>query len=104
MINKDDFDVLRILVDVNLQLSNNKGESVSQLKYSRVIGSLMYLISCTRPDINYPVSKLSRFTSNPSANHGKRIIRVLKYLRFTRSDMLHYITYIVVLEGYIDAK
>ncbi|KAL5811669.1 hypothetical protein ACOSQ3_026619 [Xanthoceras sorbifolium] len=61
-----------------LHLSKNKGESISQLEYSRVIGSLMYLMSCTRPDIAYAVSKLSRYTSNPGADHWKAIVRPMK--------------------------
>ena len=36
-------------------------------KYYRVIGSLMYLMSCTRLDIAYSVSKLSSYTSNSGA-------------------------------------
>nr|GEW32465.1 zinc finger, CCHC-type [Tanacetum cinerariifolium] len=38
---------------------------VSQLEYSRVIGCLMYAMTCTRPDIAFVVGKLSRYTSNP---------------------------------------
>ncbi|GKB20673.1 zinc finger, CCHC-type containing protein, partial [Tanacetum coccineum] len=34
-------------------------------KYSRVIGCLMYVMTCTRPDIAFAISKLSRYTSNP---------------------------------------
>ena len=68
--------------DVNLHMSKNKGESVSQLEYSRVIGSLMYSMSCTRPNIAYTVSKLSRYTSTPNDDHWKGIIRVLRYLRY----------------------
>ena len=56
-------------VDVTLHLFKNKGESVSQVEYSRVIDRLMYLISNTRPDITYLVSKLSSYTSNPRAKH-----------------------------------
>ena len=66
---KDDSGVVRTPLDVNLHMSKNKGESVSQLEYSRVIGSLMYLMSCTRPNIAYTISKLSRHTSNPNDNH-----------------------------------
>ncbi|XP_071913958.1 secreted RxLR effector protein 161-like [Coffea arabica] len=61
-------------------------------------------MSCTRPDIAYAVSKLSRFTSNPSADHWKAILRVLKYLLYTRNFGLHYTRYPVVLEGYADAN
>ncbi|RVX20813.1 Retrovirus-related Pol polyprotein from transposon TNT 1-94 [Vitis vinifera] len=101
---KDNSGVARTPVDVTLHLSKNKGESVSQVEYSRVIGSLMYLMSCTRPDIAYAVSKLSRYTSNPGAKHWQGIIRVLKYLRFTRDYGLHYTRYPVVLEGYSDTN
>ena len=66
---KDDSGVARTPLDVNLHLSKNKGESVSQLEYSKVIGSMMYLMSCTRPDIAYIISKLSRYTSNPNDDH-----------------------------------
>ncbi|RVW17127.1 Retrovirus-related Pol polyprotein from transposon TNT 1-94 [Vitis vinifera] len=101
---KDNSGVARTPVDVTLRLSKNKSESVSQVEYSRVIGSLMYLMSCTRPDIAYAISKLSRYTSNPGAKHWQGIIRVLKYLRFTRDYGLHYTRYPAVLEGYSDAN
>ena len=67
----DDSGVARTPLDVNLHMSKNKGESVSQLEYSRVIGSLMYLMSCTRLDIAYTVSKPSRYMSNPNDDHWK---------------------------------
>ncbi|KAL6982051.1 hypothetical protein U1Q18_052698 [Sarracenia purpurea var. burkii] len=91
-------------VDLSLQLSKNGGESVSQLEYSQVIGSLMYLMSCTRPDIAYSVSRLSRYTSNPGHDHWKAIVRLLRYLRYTRDLGLHYTRYPAVLEGYCDAN
>ena len=69
-----------------------------------MIGSLMYLMSCTRPYIAYAVSKLSRYTSNPNGGHGKGIVRVLRYLRYTRDYGLHYTRYPAVLEGYSDAN
>ena len=77
---KDNSGIARTPVDVTLHFSKNKGESVAQVEYSRVIGSLMYLMSCTRPDIAYAVNKLSRYTSNPGAMHWQVIMRVLKYL------------------------
>ena len=76
--NKDDSGVARTLIDTSLHFSKNKGDNVSQVEYSRIIGSLMYLMSCTRPDIAYTVSKLSRYTSNPGNDHWKGIVRVLK--------------------------
>ena len=101
---KDNSGITRTPVDVTLHFSKNKGESVAQVEHSRVIGSLMYLMSCTRPDIAYAVNKLSRYTSIPGAMHWKGIMRVLKYLRFTRDYGLHYTRYPAVLEGYSDAN
>ena len=75
----------RTPIDTSQLLSKNKGESISQVEYSRVIGSLMYLMNYTRPNMAYTVSKLSRYMSNPGADHWKRIVRILRYLRYTRN-------------------
>ena len=50
--------------DPSIKLVKNVGRTVAQLEYSSAIGSLMYATQCTRPDIAFTVSKLSRFTSN----------------------------------------
>ena len=50
--------------------------------YSRVIDNLMYLMSYTRLDIAYMVSKLSSYTGNLGVKHLQGITRVLKYLHF----------------------
>ncbi|CAA7057281.1 unnamed protein product [Microthlaspi erraticum] len=52
-------------VDTQLHLTKNSGEGVSQVEYARIIGSLMYLTNCTRPDLAHAVNVLSRYTSNP---------------------------------------
>ncbi|GJZ42179.1 zinc finger, CCHC-type containing protein, partial [Tanacetum coccineum] len=46
-------------MDTSEKLMPNNGEAVSQLEYSRVIGCLMYAMTCTRPDIAFVVGKLS---------------------------------------------
>ncbi|GKC58695.1 zinc finger, CCHC-type containing protein [Tanacetum coccineum] len=55
-------------MDTSEKLMPNNGQVVSQLEYSRVIGCLMYAMTCTRPDIAFAVGKLN--TSNPAA--GKK--------------------------------
>jgi hypothetical protein len=52
-----------------LVLRKNKRIDRDQLRYSQIIGSLMYLASATRANISFAVSKLSRFTSNPGDDH-----------------------------------
>ena len=91
-------------LDISIHLSKNREEGFSQVEYTRIIDSLMYLTSCTRPDLAYTVSKLSRYTSNPGTDHWKAIVRVLRYLRYTRNYGLHYTRYPEVLEGFSDAN
>nr|GEV45398.1 zinc finger, CCHC-type [Tanacetum cinerariifolium] len=70
-------------LDTYEKVMPNKGPAVSQLEYSRVIGCLMYAMTCTMPDIAFVVGKLSRYTSNPGTQHWQPIQRVLKYLKKT---------------------
>ncbi|KAF5476128.1 hypothetical protein F2P56_007864 [Juglans regia] len=46
-------------------------DSVKNIPYASAVGSLMYAQVCTRPDIAYAVSVLSRFQSNPGQEHWK---------------------------------
>ena len=46
--------------DSSVILRKNKKIAKDQLRYSQIIGSLMYLASATRPDIFFAVCKLSK--------------------------------------------
>ncbi|RVW59251.1 Retrovirus-related Pol polyprotein from transposon TNT 1-94 [Vitis vinifera] len=48
--------------DSSIKLEKNDGRSVAQLEYASAIGSLMYAAQCTRADISFAVSKLSRYS------------------------------------------
>ena len=96
--------IAKTQIDASLHLGKNNGDSIAQLKYSRIIGSLMYIMSCTRLDIGYVVSKLSRYTRNPGQDHWKAILRILGYLKHTKNYGLHYTQYPTVLKGYSDAN
>ena len=45
-----------------------KGE-MSVISYSSAVGSLMYAMVCTRPNISHEVGVVSRFLENPSKAH-----------------------------------
>ncbi|RVW62744.1 Retrovirus-related Pol polyprotein from transposon TNT 1-94 [Vitis vinifera] len=90
--------------DSSIKLEKNDGRSVAQLEYASAIGSLMYAAQCTRADISFAVSKLSRFTSNPSVEHWKAIGRVLGYLKNTKELSLQYSKFPAIIEGYSDAS
>ena len=88
----------------NNKLVPHKGEPVNQEEYAKIIGSLIYAMNNTRPDIACAIGILSRFTSNPSSEHWKELSRVLRYLKYTMHYGLHYYCNNSVLECYSDAN
>ena len=56
----------------SVKLGVNSERAVAQLEYASAIGSMMYAMHCTRPDIAFAVSKLSQYTVNPGVEHGKQ--------------------------------
>ena len=44
-------------------------ENMRQYPYASTVGSLMYVMLCTRPDICYAVGIVSRYQSNPGLSH-----------------------------------
>jgi hypothetical protein len=59
-------------------------------QYQSVVGSLMYAMLGTRPDISYAVTKLSQFGSNPTQQHMKAAKHVLRYLFATQNYKLRF--------------
>ena len=72
--------------------------------YAYIIGSLMYLASCTRPNIAYAIGRLSRYTQSSNQDHWVVIRRILKYLRDTSDYCLCYSGFPNVLERFDDAN
>ncbi|XP_070045992.1 secreted RxLR effector protein 161-like [Nicotiana tomentosiformis] len=90
--------------DANSQLKKNNGDPVARSKYAQIIGSLMYLMNFTRPDIAYVVCRLSRYTHNPNRDHWSALDRLIKYLRGTMNYGILYSEFPSTLEGYNDAN
>jgi hypothetical protein len=99
-----DYKLVSTPYDASLILGKNKRIMRDQLRYSQIIGSLMYLASATRPNISFSVSKLSWFVSNPGDDHWKALERVMRYLKGTMNYGIHYTGYPRVLEGYSDSN
>lgn len=66
-------------------LRKNRRITRDQLRYSQIIGSLMYLVSAMRLDISFAVRKLSQFVSNPGDDHWQALERLMRYLKGTIS-------------------
>ena len=49
--------------------NESKEQFMARIPYSSAVGSVMYAMVCTRPDIAQAVSVVSRYMSNPSKAH-----------------------------------
>lgn len=63
-------------------------ENAENFPYRQVVGSLMYLMIATRPDLAYVVGKLSQFNSCNGPEHWAVVKRVLRYIRGTKNQGL----------------
>ena len=79
--------------------------TMKNVRYSLVVGSLMYAQVSTRLDIFFVVGVVGRFMSNPSLIHLQAVKKVFRYLQGTKDHMLTYrrTNYLDVV-GYSDAN
>ena len=81
-------------------------EEMSNIPYASAIGSIMYAMLSTRPDVALALSLTSRFQSNPGMEHWTAVKNILKYLRRTKDMFLVYggREEELVVKGYVDAS
>ena len=54
---------------------------MSHIPYSSAVGSLMYTTVCTRPDLAYAASMMSRYMHNPGKDHWEAVKWILYYVK-----------------------
>ena len=80
-------------------------EKMSSVPYASAVGSLMYAMLCTRPDINLAISLVGRYQSDPGMEHWTAVKNILKYLKRTKEMFLVYGgDEELVVKGYVDAS
>jgi len=79
-------------------------EKMKDVPYANAVGSLMYAMLCTRPDICFAVGLVSRYQSNPGPTHWQAIKRIICYFRGTTELVLCYQRGDLKLRGYSDAN
>ena len=97
-------------LDANTKFSSTMSPSsdkdfleMKEIPYQQAIGSLMYAMLGTRPDIAFAVGALSRFSSNPGMHHWQGVKRIFRYLKGTKAQCLRFQADKKELVGYCDA-
>jgi len=78
-------------------------DKMSKVPYASTIGSLMYAMVCTRPDIAHAVGVVSRYMSHLGIEHWNAVKWILRYLRGTSNKCLHFGGSTTNLQGYVDS-
>src|SRR4051812_3675682 len=81
---------------------------MNSIPYANIVGSLMYVMVCTRPDIAYAVSLVSRYMANPGKAHWQALKWILRYINWSLNIVLIYGGALgedskAVIEGYVDS-
>ena len=81
--------LLPVLQDV--KMSNTQSpttaedrEKMKDVPYASAIGSIMYAMLCTRPDVCLAISLVGRYQSNLGVDHWTAVKNILKYLKRTK--------------------
>ncbi|GJZ50274.1 hypothetical protein Tco_0604464 [Tanacetum coccineum] len=80
-------------LDLNKSQGAQTPKEVNLMKnvhYASAVGSIMYAVRCTRPDVAFAQNLTSRFQQNPGELHWTAVKNILKYLRNTKDMLLVY--------------
>ncbi|KAJ9547558.1 hypothetical protein OSB04_020101 [Centaurea solstitialis] len=77
-----------VLSKTQCPVSSQDQDIMKSVPYASAIGSIMYAMLCTRPDVAYIVSVTSRYQQNPGEPHWVAVKNILKYLRRTKDMFL----------------
>ncbi|WVZ63555.1 hypothetical protein U9M48_013178 [Paspalum notatum var. saurae] len=94
-----------ILSTTQCPSTTDEQKRMSEIPYASAIGSIMYAMICTRPDVSFALSVTSRYQSCPGEGHWIAIKSILKYLRRTKDAFLVFGgEEELVVKGYTDAS
>ena len=85
-------------------LTQDERTRMNMIPYASAIGSIMYVMLCTRPDVSYALSVTRRYQLDPGMGHWVAAKNILKYLRMTKDVFLIYGDRDLTVEGYSDAS
>ncbi|GJW01215.1 retrovirus-related pol polyprotein from transposon TNT 1-94 [Tanacetum coccineum] len=83
--------------------SEKERMEMSRVPYASAVGSLMFAMICTRPDIAHAVGVVSRYMAEPGREHWEAVKRILRYVKGTSDVALCFGDSDLTITGYVDS-
>ena len=83
--------------------SDAKKIEMAKVPYLLAVGSLMYAMVATRPDIAFAVGVVNHYMADPGKKHWEVVKHILRYLKGTSSKCLRFGNSDASIVGYTDA-
>ncbi|GJS70301.1 retrovirus-related pol polyprotein from transposon TNT 1-94 [Tanacetum coccineum] len=94
----------------NVKLSSKMSPSnekermeMSRVPYASAVGTLMFAMICTRPDIAHAVGVVNWYIAEPGREHWEAVKRVLRYIKGTSYVALCFGESDLIVKGYVDS-
>ncbi|KAL0293237.1 UNVERIFIED_CONTAM: Copia protein [Sesamum angustifolium] len=84
--------------------SDEELKRMLDIPYASAVGSIQYVVQCTRSDVAYALSITSRYQASAGEAQQSTVKIILKYLRRTKDMFLIYGGGELIVEGYSDAN
>ena len=68
----------------------DESKSVDATQYQAAVGSIMYAMLGTRPDIGFSISRLAQYSNDPREQHWNAVKQLVRYLATTANYCLTY--------------
>ncbi|KAH9735931.1 hypothetical protein KPL71_017911 [Citrus sinensis] len=108
--NMHDYKPISTPLLINFKLSSSMCPSykaerneMSRVPYESAVGSLMFVMICTRPDIAQTVGAVSRYMANLGGEHWITVKRILRSIKGTSDVALCYGGSEFTVRGYVDS-
>ena len=91
------------LMDKDSLSTDKEKELTGKIPHASAVGSIIYTIVATRPDLAYAVGIVNRYMLNPRQKHWEAFKHIFSYMRGTKDAQLTFgLANPIKVEGYTD--
>ena len=90
-------------LDAQEMFMESSSTDAEGVPYRQIVGALLYVSTCSRPDISFAVGQAAKFASKPKLEHWEQLKKILGYLKATARYGLWFKSNDQDLEVYSDA-